>query len=81
MTARQAIALVKRHNRWRRGAEIPMEDPKTLGLALDLVISLAQTACPPSKRTHPCNLVGCTNRVSGHPFCPKCSAKPRRPTP
>jgi hypothetical protein len=30
-------AIIKRHNRWRRGAEIPQEDPKMLGDAIELI--------------------------------------------
>ena len=33
-----ARAILKRHNRWRRGAEIPQEDPKTIGDAIDLIV-------------------------------------------
>ena len=33
-----ARAILKRHNRWRRGAEIPQEDPKTLGDAIELIV-------------------------------------------
>jgi hypothetical protein len=29
---------LKRHNRWRRGAEIPQEDPKILGYAIELIV-------------------------------------------
>ncbi len=32
-----ARAILKRHNRWRRGAEIPMEDSKMLGDAIELM--------------------------------------------
>jgi len=32
-----ARAILKRHNRWRRGAEIPQEDPKMLGDAIELL--------------------------------------------
>jgi hypothetical protein len=32
-----ARAILKRHNRWRRGAEIPQEHPKMLGDAIDLI--------------------------------------------
>ena len=32
-----ARAILKRNNRWRRGAEIPQEDPKTLGDAIELI--------------------------------------------
>ena len=33
-----ARAVLKRHNRWRRGAEIPQEDPKILGYAIELIV-------------------------------------------
>ena len=33
-----ARAILKRHNRWRRGAEIPQEDPKMLGDAIELIV-------------------------------------------
>ena len=32
-----ARAILKRHNRWRRGDEIPTEDPKMLGDAIELL--------------------------------------------
>jgi hypothetical protein len=32
-----ARAILKRHNRWRRGADITPEDPKTLGYATELL--------------------------------------------
>ena len=39
MTTDEAVAILKRHNEWRRGAEIPMEDPRDLGIAIDTVIN------------------------------------------
>jgi hypothetical protein len=33
-----ARAILKRHNRFRRGDRIPQEDPKTLGDAIDLIV-------------------------------------------
>ena len=32
-----AREILKRHNRWRRGAEIPQEDPRMLGDAIELL--------------------------------------------
>jgi hypothetical protein len=32
-----ARSVLKRHNRWRRGAEIPMADPRTLRYAIELI--------------------------------------------
>jgi hypothetical protein len=37
----RAIRLVKRHQKWRRGADIPMSDPKELGVAIDCLIEAA----------------------------------------
>jgi hypothetical protein len=37
MTATEAIAILRRHNRWRRGAEIKPETPIRLGLAIEKV--------------------------------------------
>lgn len=38
MTIEEAIAILKTHNEWRRGADIPMTDPKILGEAIDTVV-------------------------------------------
>lgn len=35
----ETLEVLKRHNKWRRGADVQETDPKTLGLALDAVIS------------------------------------------
>jgi hypothetical protein len=37
MTTKQAIKILRRHNRWRRGAEIPMQDPAKIGEAIEVV--------------------------------------------
>jgi hypothetical protein len=39
MKKSEAIAILERHNKWRRGAEIPMEDPTELGIAIDVVLA------------------------------------------
>lgn len=37
MTEREALELLKRHNRWRRGDNsIEMADPRAIGLAIDV---------------------------------------------
>lgn len=36
---RKAIALVKKYQKWRRGAEIPMPNPKELGEAIDEILN------------------------------------------
>lgn len=37
MTSKEAIELLRRHNEWRRGAEIEMESPEELGKAIEAV--------------------------------------------
>lgn len=34
----KAINTLKEFNQWRRGAYIPMPDPKVIGLAIDIVV-------------------------------------------
>ena len=36
----KAVTLLTIHNKWRRGAEIPMVDPKELGIAIDTVLEV-----------------------------------------
>lgn len=37
MTEREALELLQRHNRWRRGDNsIEMADPRAIGLAIDV---------------------------------------------
>jgi len=38
MKVEEAIEILERHNEWRRGAEIPQEDPKIIGEAIDVVL-------------------------------------------
>lgn len=40
MNADQVVALLKQHNAWRRGEEIPQLDPKDVGEAIDAAIHL-----------------------------------------
>ena len=42
MTLKQAIKIVERHNIWRRGADIKMEHPRTLGEAIDILVAHAK---------------------------------------
>ena len=39
MTLKQALRILKRFNKWRRGADTKMLEPKKIGLALDVVIN------------------------------------------
>lgn len=34
----KAVKLLQRYNRWRRGADIPMPQPKEIGKAIDTAI-------------------------------------------
>lgn len=38
MTTETAIHILELYNKWRRGADTEMPDPKQLGLAIDLAI-------------------------------------------
>ena len=42
MTIKQAIKILKRANRWRRGAEIEMSDPEEFGEAIDVAIVMME---------------------------------------
>lgn len=48
-----AIELVQRHQDWRRGAEIEMENPKELGVSIDTVIEAARELLQLKDGTHP----------------------------
>ena len=43
MTIKQAIKILSTANRWRRGAEIKMTDPKEFGEAIDVAIAIMET--------------------------------------
>lgn len=38
MTTEEAIEILELHNQWRKGAEIPMDNPVRLGMAIDIVV-------------------------------------------
>jgi hypothetical protein len=40
MTEKEAILLLITYNDWSRGDEIPMPEPKQIGIAIDTVIKL-----------------------------------------
>jgi len=55
MTVKQAIKILIRTNKWRRGAEIEMPDPKELGEAIDVAIVMMEAMLvkePMLKRHH-----------------------------
>ena len=49
MTIDEAIEVLELHNQWRKGADIPMETPIRIGMAIDLVVcelkKLAYSPC------------------------------------
>ena len=38
MTIKQTIRLLEAHNKWRKGADIPMIDPKKLSQAIEIAV-------------------------------------------
>ena len=42
MTIKQAIKILIRTNKWRRGADNEMPDPKELGEAIDVAIAVME---------------------------------------
>jgi len=38
MNIQEAIIILKVHNTWRKGADVPMIDPKELGEAINIVV-------------------------------------------
>ena len=43
MTDKQLAAFLRRYNKWRRGAETKMPEPKTLGQAIDQAIEIIES--------------------------------------
>ena len=55
MTIKQSIEVLKCANRWRRGADIEMPDPKEFGEAIDVAIEVMEQFLkdtPAMKRCH-----------------------------
>lgn len=40
MIITEAIKILETHNQWRKGADIPMESPVRLGMAINIVTCL-----------------------------------------
>src|SRR5690625_7803329 len=40
------VEVLRRYNKWRRGADGPMEDPKVIGLAIDAAIAALSAPKP-----------------------------------
>lgn len=39
MEVQEALRILEQHNKWRRGADVPMGDPKIIGEAIDLIVN------------------------------------------
>lgn len=42
MTTKEALKILKVHNEWRRGADIPMPHPTEIGVAIDKAIEVME---------------------------------------
>lgn len=40
MEVKDAIDLLEHYNKWRKGADVPMVQPKALSEAIDLIVEL-----------------------------------------
>ena len=38
MEVQEALRLLEQHNKWRRGADVPMLNPTVLGEVIDLIV-------------------------------------------
>ena len=56
----EAIEVLELHNQWRKGAEVEMQDPVRIGMAIDLVI---------------CELKTLRNQPNVSSVCCRCGAK------
>lgn len=46
MEVLQAVEILKQHNKWRNGADIPMVEPALLGQAIDVAIKVMEKETP-----------------------------------
>ena len=52
MTTQQAIAILRQHNKWRRGDDTAeMQEPKDIGEAIEVVIVIMEMVVPGVDRT------------------------------
>jgi hypothetical protein len=51
MTTQQALDILKRHNIWRRGADIQMQSPAEIGEAIDKAVEVLQEAAKQEQET------------------------------
>ena len=53
MNIEKAVLILKQHNKWRRGADIPMANPTELGIAIDTVITYTERRLKDDNRIKP----------------------------
>lgn len=46
-----AVEVLRQHNRWRRGEDIPQQDPKRIGEAIDSVCNQVETCASQCEAT------------------------------
>lgn len=39
MELQEALRILEQHNKWRRGADVPMLSPKLIGESIDLIVN------------------------------------------
>jgi hypothetical protein len=44
----QAIEILRTHNEWRRGADIPMQNQTQLGIAIEIILNHLDNGKPKS---------------------------------
>ena len=54
MTVEQAISILRTHNLWRRGADMPLGDPAEIGRAIDVLVDLAERLIEAAKGEQQC---------------------------
>ena len=69
MKIKEAIKILERHNKWRRGAEMPMENPEKLGEAIDVAIRNLKSLIDPYKTCPQCGRRFTETEVPSGKFC------------
>ena len=69
MTTEEAIRILELHNQWRKGAEIPMENPVRLGMAIDIVVCELKSLLETQKTCPNCGRKFSETEVPSGKFC------------
>ena len=77
MTIDEAIEVLELHNQWRKGADIPMETPVRIGMAIDLVVCELKNLRIAHVSNSVCKCPLCGEEMKGieltHYKCKKCN--------